>query len=632
MHASNPRPAIWLRRSIVLIVLILAASLVERPSSAFASFRFDIRDVLSQCTAVMAGDLRAVGNQKFTFIRKRTLKGRAADTFEFELDVNSKAGRRNAVKALARVDVRPAVLILAQIESQKESKGQESIEFGHLHVNGHWLEVVRNGDRLLISGTAPLHYKAFSGGTEMLVRMCDYVLTDPEHATVPVSVGTRWMDSTRVTQMSGEITGMVAVGHPKPWLFVGSPKGDRVFASVEDEGFKEVTESARVDSCSKRFVWADMNADRIPDLITWDGTAIMLRQGRYQELAPVDADYTFPFDGPCLGLSVLSCRAMGSPGVLVSTPGQPFILKWATNGWHKVALPRWDADERTETGASACVVADLDNDGHADILQPRTAGGVLWRGKHGGFARPKRSDVRNEGATSRSAIGDFDGDGALDLFIAGPKGNELWENDGNGGFDPVIRFAGSLSWKTQVGASGCLSTDLNHDGRSDLCLLNRKTVRNKAPFAYHFNRGFRSFREEGELGLPLPDTGQTDQWPVSCMAGDFNADASLDLVVSFSDGTVRAFFNDLLELPVLIVRLPPGKTGPLTVQVWQGKKHPVCVGTHVVTGFKPGTLVPLRDSGTCTLKWQMPGKRDAQMTVDVQDRAKTVVLRDTSGT
>ena len=150
---------------------------------------------------------------------------------------------------------------------------------------------------------------------------------------------------------------------------------------------------------------------------------------------------------------------------------------------------------------SACVVADLDNDGFVDVLQPGERGSTLWLGKAGGFERPVHVNIATGGGTALAALGDFAQNGRLGVFLAGQEKNTLWESDGKGRFRDVCGFSGSISYKCPPGASAVQVMDLNHDGRQDLCLAYEQN-----DLLYHFNRGFRSFAEEGELRLPGTQT------------------------------------------------------------------------------------------------------------------------------
>lgn len=96
----------------------------------------------------------------------------------------------------------------------------------------------------------------------------------------------------------------------------------------------------------------------------------------------------------CLDLAPLAA-ADGSLGVLVSTGARPFFLTWsASKSWQKTELPAAEGEARKVAGEpSACIVADLDNDGFPEVLQPHEDGALLWRrkGRVGGAARSRPS-------------------------------------------------------------------------------------------------------------------------------------------------------------------------------------------------------------------------------------------------
>ena len=124
--------------------------------------------------------------------------------------------------------------------------------------------------------------------------------------------------------------------------------------------------------------------------------------------------------------------------------------------------------------------------------------------------------------------------------MSGIRRNKLWENDGKGDFRDVIQWAGSLSYRAPPGVSDCRATDLNNDGRPDLCLLYPE-----GDFMYHFNRGFRCFGEEGALRLNDMETEENMAvGQKACAIGDFNRDGYLDLAVAFCSGEVRCYYSD----------------------------------------------------------------------------------------
>ena len=165
--------------------------------------------------------------------------------------------------------------------------------------------------------------------------------------------------------------------------------------------------------------------------------------------------------------------------------------------------------------------------------------------------------------------------------------------------------------------------DLNHDGRADLCLGYPN-----GDFRYHFNRGFRSMGEEGELRLPGADTRSGDKrlGLQSFAVADFNADSSADLAVLQSDGTVRVYFNDRIDAPALMLRLPRRVVGPVTVSCWTDEKIPSLTGFAIVSGHAPGVYLSVRAKGTVNLKYRFPGRPPATISLKVVDGTSEVVL------
>jgi hypothetical protein len=500
-----------------------------------------------------------------------------------------------------------------------------------LHVAGAWL-ALKAGDparpsavlgapgRWDVDGLDARMTAVYAGGTDMLIRMSKYLVSDPA-ASVPATVGASWMkDKCPLGTVDGEIAGMEAVqlaADRRTHLFVASGDGDRLFrARPNDEAFDDVTAAVRLDTRSRRFTWMDLAGDGRAGLVTWDGTAVAVRglgeDGTFRPLPGAP----FPLAGECLGLAAASRPTDGTPAILVSTPGLPFLL-WRdpTGAWRTTPLPDGEAVGRAGRATTACVVADLDNDGFYDVLQPRDKGGVLWKGQAGGFAAPMPSSVVCADAGGRFALGDFNQDGFLDVFVAGPTRHELWENDGRGGFQAVSQGAGSLGYKVGAGLSGCQVADLNHDGRPDLCLLYARDS-----FTYHFNRGFRCFGAEGGLslsdatGVAGPAAGQK-----ACAVADFNGDGSLDLAVALLNGQVYCYYNDASNKPILRVGLAKGVSGPVTVGVWRGEKSPICSGLAPVHGAAPWTCFCLPDAGECTLRWRAAGRPERARTLPAPD-------------
>lgn len=325
-----------------------------------------------------------------------------------------------------------------------------------------------------------------------------------------------------------------------------------------------------------------------------------------------DGGIDFPLEAPCFELAPCAAHRDGSPLLIVSGPAVPLSLSFSKAGkWIGKDLPALSETDKPPPALGACVIGDLDGDGRWDVLQPGESSSHLWRGSGEGLTGPATVALSNgandakDGAERRTpssahhwALGDFDQDGFPDLFLTGEKGGALWENDGKGSFRKVTHAAGSLSYKLPAGVADCLATDLNHDGRTDLCLLYAQST-----MLYHFNRGFRCFGEEGELRLIEGELGQS-----SGAVADFNGDGSLDLVVALADGRLLCYYNRAFERALLRLLLEPGLPAPITVSVWPEEKNSrVSLGVYQVFSSPMHTLVTLGDNSSCVLKWRIRG-------------------------
>jgi len=568
--------------------------------------------------AVVIADVVPTGDPMRWVLKARDMvKGKASSALSLNLAACTKGRPAQFAKLLAANGDAPVILFTTTENRQKRAL---------LHVSGRWLSLAagRKGAWNL-DRAVPSLSGVYDGGTDMLIRMTLHILSDPK-ATVPTSVGTAWTGRSRLGALRGEVTGMAAVevaGRRGVCLFVASAAGDRLYQPRDDDdAMDDVTAAARLDTASRRFAWIDWNRDGLTDLVTWDGSTLAVRYAtRDGTFVSGGRGSVLRLGGECLGLAPLSASADGAPGVLVSTSGLPLLL---AAGWRRTALPDGAAVRAVRGRPSACIVADLDNDGFGDVLQPRGDGGLLWRGKARGFETPVRVPLASPGGGARTTLGDLDGDGLLDIFLSDRQHNQLWESDGKGGFRPVLDRAGSLGPKAPAGASDCLATDLNHDGRTDLALCYPDSA-----FLYHFNRGFRCFGEQGDLRLVAGSGftgGPEREGALACTVGDFNGDGGLDLAAAFVGGELYCYYNHLCDMPAVVVRLPRGATGPVTVSAWQGDRTPFCVGTAVVVAHSPPALIALRRPGPCTLRYHLRGRPEAQRRLTVGERSLDVVV------
>lgn len=615
-----PKPV---RFSASVLIALLAGLLPVIPAFALIDPTFTPIHLVRQSDTVRTYRVIATAQPDVWQLSPLTVikGGRAGDS---TLDLAAcDATYRPDIQALLKQNGSDPVLLF----TSRTDKGER----GFLHVNGNWLRLVspqpkrwdcENFD-LKMSGT-------FAGGTPNLIATASYIQAYPD-ATVPVAAGTSWAGGAAIGQVDGACHGLAIVERPAdgaPCIFVASEKGDRLFCprKGKDFGFDDVTQAAGLDSRSRAFAWVDLNRDGRPDLVNWDGEILSVRwQEDGFKFRAGGSGSAWKMAGPCQGIDVAGATAAGAQRIVLSTASAPVVLSYTAEGsvhWNPVALPV-GRNAAGADGASRCIVADLDNDGYADILQPRVGAGLLWRGTPQGFSDPTTTPLTGAGAATRFALGDFNADGFLDIFVSLPDRNQLWQNDGHGAFRDVTAGAGSLAYKSPAGASVCLANDLNHDGRTDLLLAYRD-----GDCIYHFNRGYGCMGETGELHLS--DIAGIAPGTVGIQAGlvgDFNRDGADDLVVCLTDGRLLCAPNNLADMPGIAARLDRRLAGPVTVSVWQGAEpNRYSVGTYSLIGNGPPRFLGLRQPGECVLQWRLPGRDAASVTRTVHVGSEGFVI------
>ena len=169
------------------------------------------------------------------------------------------------------------------------------------------------------------------------------------------------------------------------------------------------------------FVWADADGDGVPDAALLDAagvtrTYINARGGTFRE-RPVPSSFPKAVALAAAEVtddSVMDVLALAPTGAIMSLSQSPDGTAWTAREVARVAP--FDSD--IASGAASLLIADLDNNGAADLVAAaRSAAHVLLRGPANAsrpLVGPIPLDVR--------AAADLDGDGRVDLVGLRPDG------------------------------------------------------------------------------------------------------------------------------------------------------------------------------------------------------------------
>ncbi len=133
--------------------------------------------------------------------------------------------------------------------------------------------------------------------------------------------------------------------------------------------------------------------------------------------------------------------------------------------------PDWEGDSFRGVFGGGVVAADLDGDGHIDLLLANGGGanGLYWGLGNGQFSR---GDAEAAGLalsdedTAFLAPADFDGDGDLDVLTTGFGSVRLMQNRGDGHFEDVAEGLGIADVPAYPGTAAW--GDIDQDGDLDL--------------------------------------------------------------------------------------------------------------------------------------------------------------------
>jgi hypothetical protein len=333
-------------------------------------------------------------------------------------------------------------------------------------------------------------------------------------------------------------------------VFAACPQGDRIFLQLQ--GGKFAGEALSPGSKSLAAAWADFDGDGRPDLASLSDSGLKLwLQTEPGKFTARDVALPAKVATACPTVAVLDLEPDGRPDLVVGVGAPvPVVLRNdGKAGFTAVQLPVGAAEKVKDLGpAGPCVVADFDADGMTDIVQTFQKGGLLWRGKPGGFHDPAECGaLTGKAPWRRAGLADLDGDGLLDiLLIGGGTTTHLLQNQGGRRFSDIFRFCGEPNYKIQTNATCAAFGDFNNDTFVDLFVGGEGEER-----LFFFNRGFRSLAVDERQALKIEDETMPgiEQGTVAAVWADFGATGALSLSLALPNGDVYLSRTDLAAQP-----------------------------------------------------------------------------------
>ncbi len=205
-----------------------------------------------------------------------------------------------------------------------------------------------------------------------------------------------------------------------------------------------------------------------------------------------------------------------------------------------------DYGQVSNAGQWGWAIADIDNDGHKDMVCGGNSDGTHYvRISARGVSQ--LSDLGGSRIYQQGmSIADIDNDGLLDVLACNDVGpNKLWFSNASG---ELVENSSYIDWATtpssdMSGNYGSCFTDFDSDGDLDLYLAKCRQGVNNRDDPRRWNRlfvndGSNAYSDQA-AGLGVQIRNQT--WTADF--GDFDNDGDLDMVATNHDATIQLFEN-----------------------------------------------------------------------------------------
>jgi hypothetical protein len=199
---------------------------------------------------------------------------------------------------------------------------------------------------------------------------------------------------------------------------------------------------------------------------------------------------------------------------------------------------------------NSIAVADFNHDGKLDVLLTSTSTSDLYVFLGNGDGTFQNATLTNTGIGSISsfAVADVNGDGIPDVVatVANGSGTTVWVFLGKG--DGTFTVPGKFFSAASIPIGLLLLGDFNGDKKLDVALTGPGNLTKPAPVGIMLGDGHGNFQ------APITSTGVKN--PKEMIAGDFNGDGHLDLVISDFTAPFRTYLllgngNGTFKTPVV---------------------------------------------------------------------------------
>ena len=314
------------------------------------------------------------------------------------------------------------------------------------------------------------------------------------------------------------------------------------FADLDKDGTQELLLQTRNGVTLARLLEGDTEGDMTA--IVEGDTDAGGHEGWPTCLLPIDAEHDGDLDlfvGDTVGQRMY--RNNGD-GTFTDVSEQVFIMgsglqDTVARGDVNSDGPRDAKDARLQSapteinsGATAALAADFDDDGDIDIFTFHQSGCTLWDNLRQGRFRARTDDtgIAQDAHYSAAAAGDYDNDGNVDICLTTERGYHLYRNRGDGSFVEGARLQSAPMVFEQSAPTVVQNIDYDNDGFVDIWMLG------EGGMSLLRNDGTGRFTEVRD-SLPPDIAG------IAGAVGDVDNDGALDLFLVDSDGYLRVLQN-----------------------------------------------------------------------------------------